>query len=762
MDGINLIQDLTVVLLGAGVAGALCKRIGLSVIVGYLLAGIILGPHTPPFSFILDVERIETLSQIGLVFLMFAIGLGLSLTKLQKMGISTLLATGLGAFLVLNLTQLLGVLLGWSSIQSLFIAGMFMCSSSAVIAKVFKDMNLSHERFAQMALAVTVLEDVVAVVMLAVLGSQATAGVGSLLAGMSAFVVVLVMTGLFFVPRLLRRVEAKADPELQTIVVAGILFLMALVAVKAGYSLALGAFLLGAIVAEMPQKSGVEKAFSGMRDMFSSVFFVSIGMMIDVKLMADVWPLILGLTLFTLVVRPVATGFAMILAGTPPYEARRAGLALTPLGEFTFVIAQLGVSKAVLPPQWYPVAVGVSLLTVLLAPLVNRHAETVLRVVEKAEPAFMRRIVGGYHDWLAQFADLHGSQLWWQLSKKRVLQILLEALLVTGLLSFSGTLLEIFQKSQLTATLTPLTVKLAFFTLIGLLVLIPLFAIWRNISVLAMIFAELAESRTRLPGPLVENVFKVICSIVTAYWLVRIAPISSLPRWSWLTIIVVLSVVLVIFSRRLIYWHSKWQGSLKDVFADHHAAEIRRQRLWMKDSLGWEINIQQFIIPENAACAGCSIADLQIRSRFGCTVVEIERQGHAIVTPEPATVIYPEDRLLLLGKPEQIDAMRAEFCRIRVAENSADFDEARLERVTVPACPHAGSSFAELRIPFHTGVLVVGVDRNGHKIINPAGDERLMEGDELLVLGSPEQIRGFALWLAGAAIEGEERYSTSF
>ncbi len=750
MDGINLIQDLAIVLLGAGAAGALCKRFGLSVIVGYLLAGIILGPHTPPFSFILDVGRIETLSQIGLVFLMFAIGLGLSLTKLQKMGLSTLVATGLGAFFVLNLTQLLGTLLGWSPIQSLFIAGMFMCSSSAVIAKVFKDLNLVHERYAQKALAITVLEDVVAVVMLAVLGSQATAGVGSLLAGMSAFVVLLVMTGLFFIPRLLRRVEAKADPELQTIVVAGILFLMALMAVKAGYSLALGAFLLGAIVAEMPQKGSVEKAFFGMRDMFSSVFFVSIGMMIDVRLMVDVWPLILGLLLFTLIVRPLATGFAMILVGTPPYEARRAGLALTPLGEFTFVIAQLGVSKAVLPPQWYPVAVGVSLLTVLLAPLVNRHAETVLRVVEKAEPLFMRRIVGGYHDWLAQFANLQGSHAWWQLSKKRVLQILLEALLVTGLLSFSGALLEVFQKSPLAATLTPLTVKLTFFTLIGLLVLIPLFAIWRNISVLAMIFAELADSRTRIPGPIVENSFKVLSSIVIAYWLFRIAPVASLSNWSWLTIVVVLAVVLVIFSRRLIYWHSKWQGSLKDVFADHQAVEMHRQRLWMQDSVGWEINIQQFAIPEHAACAGRSIAELQIRSRFGCTVVEIERQGHAIVTPDPSTIIYPEDRLLLLGKPEQIDAMRAEFCRIKPDGKSADFDEARLERVSVPVCSHVGSSFAELRIPFHTGVLVVGIDRAGDKIINPAGEERLVEGDELLVLGSPEQIRGFEMWLDDA------------
>ncbi|MBE0596767.1 MAG: cation:proton antiporter, partial [Desulfuromonadales bacterium] len=313
MDGINFIQDLAIVLLGAGIAGALCKRIGLSVIVGYLLAGIIIGPHTPPFSFILDIDRIETLSQLGLVFLMFGIGLGLSLTRLRKMGLSTLLATGLGAFFVFNLTQLLGKAVGWSSAQTLFIAAMFMVSSSAVIAKIIREMNLGHERSGQLALGVTVLEDVVAVVMLAVLGSQiASAGAGSpeigtLLIGLIGFVVLLVITGLLFIPGLLQRLDGKADPELQTIVIAGVLFLVALMAVKAGYSLALGAFLLGAVVAEMPQRSGVEKSFGGARDMFSSVFFVTIGMMIEVKLMLGVWHWIVALTLFTMVARSLST-----------------------------------------------------------------------------------------------------------------------------------------------------------------------------------------------------------------------------------------------------------------------------------------------------------------------------------------------------------------------------------------------------------------------------------------------------------------------
>ena len=760
MDGINFIQDLAIVLLSAGIAGSLCRRIGLSVIVGYLLAGIVIGPYTPPFPLILDIQRIETLSQLGLVFLMFAIGLGLSLSKLRRMGASTLLATALGAFFVLNLTQLLGKGVGWTEQQSLFVAGMLMVSSSAVIAKIVKDMNLGHERSGQLALGVTVLEDVVAVVMLAILGSQVAVGggslaVGSLLTSLGTFVVLIVLTGLFFVPKMLRRLETKADPELQIIAVAGVLFLVSLMTVKAGYSLALGAFLLGAIVAEMPQKAGVEKSFSGMRDMFSSVFFVAIGMMIDVSLMLSVWPWILGLGVFTLVARAVATGMALILVGTPPREARQAGLMLSPLGEFTFVIAQLGVARQILAPEFYPIAVGVSLFTILLTPVINRHSDSIMTMVEKAEPRWLHRSLEVYHNWLAQLGNLQGGYLWWRLSKKSLLQLTLEILFVTGLLIFSERLLTVFRRSSLAEGLTPTMLNMTFWMAIGLLVLVPLVAIWRHLSAVAMIIAEAAASRSRLPAPIVENGFKVFSVLGIAYWLSRLLPVEYLPRWAWLVVAIVLAVVLAIFSRRLIYWHSKWQNSLREVFAGHPAADGARQRRWLESSGGWGISVQEFVIPERAVCTGRSIGELGVRSRYGCSIVEIDRQGHTIIAPEPSQALYSGDRLLLLGTPGQIAAVRSGLGMTEEAKDAAAFDQARLEPVVVPSGPHIGQSLAELQLPRRTGVLVAAIDRAGHKVVNPAGSERLAEGDELLILGSPEQIRQLRFWLAQDWPDGE-------
>lgn len=753
MAGITLIQDLAVVLLAAGIAGLICKRIGLSVVVGYLIAGMAIGPHTAGFSLITEVARIETLSQIGLVFLMFAIGLGLSLSKLRQMGLATLIATGLGALIILNLTKLLGLTLDWSSTQSLFIAAMFMVSSSAVIAKIVADLNLRHERAAQLALSITVLEDVVAVLMLAILAShspnaEGAADVGGMLAILSSFVVVLVMIALYLVPLLLRRLEAKADPELQTITVAGLLFLMALLAVKAGYSLALGAFLLGAIVAEIPQKKGVEQAFTGMRDMFSSVFFVSIGMVIDVRLLIEAWPWILALGGFTLIVRAIGTGTALMLVGMTPREAKRAALMLTPVGEFTFLIAQLGVSVKILEPKYYPIAIGVSMLTVLVTPLTNRYADRIMDVLDRVEPRWLKRGQDAFHAWIKQLSHVQGG-LWWQMGKGRLIQIGLEVLFVTGLLVFSERIFVALEASDFSVGLSPWMLKLAFWSVVALLTLIPLVAIWRKVSTLAKLFAELASQHSRLSTRFVENALKIGSALLLAHWLSLIVPTQSLSRWALVVITAVIAGVLAIFSRRLVYWHNEWQTSLHDVL-EQKGVPVAARPKWVNDSGEWDINVQECELPERAACSGQTIAEINVRARFGCSITQINRHGHAISAPEPNHVLYAGDRLLLLGTNEQVEAARNALLVTAKEGTSTAFDETRLETVTVPSGPRTGATMAQLQIPKHTGVLVAGHHRHGVRTINPSPNEILEEGDELLVLGAPGQIRLFKRWLAGA------------
>ncbi|ACB77845.1 cation:proton antiporter [Opitutus terrae] len=761
MESISLIQDLATLLLAAGVAGALCRRIGLSVIVGYLVAGILIGPHTPPFSLIVDEARIMALSQVGLVFLIFSIGLGLSLSKFGRMGAATLIATGIGAFLVLNLTQLLGLVIGWTPLQAMFVAAMLMVSSSAVIAKIVHELKLSHERSSQIALAITVLEDVVAVTMLTVLGSQtqagASEGVGSLLGGLGAFVVLLVGAGLLFVPRLLRRLEARADPEMQTIIVAGVLCLLALAAAAAGYSTALGAFLFGALVAEIPQKRGVETSFAGIRDLFSSVFFVSIGMMIDVRLMLDVWPLTLGLAAFALIARPIAVGIAMVLVGMPPDEARRASLLLTPLGEFSFIIAQLGVSTAVLPSSFYPVAVGASILTVLATPLLGRHRDRILQLMDRWEPRWFKRTIDAYHGWMQQLRERPDTGLTWRLVRGRLVQIFLEVLFVSGVLIYSRQLLHAIQSSWVGERVEEGTLGYAFWGVITVVVLIPLLAIWRNCATVAMILGESIERR-RLPRALVERSVKAFALLLMGYWLYAIVPHDALPRWGWLVVAGIAAVFVGVFSRRLVYWHSEWQSSMREVLADNRG-NIDENRALARATLGeslseWNLNLSEVVVPDTATYAGQTLAELSIPARTGCSVVEIERNGYPIPSPGPGLAVFAGDKLLLLGDAAQLASASKVLSAAQPRPHDAEgFEAAILETCRVSA-HRAGQTLAELNIARRTGVRVVGIQRGEQRILNPTAQERLEEGDGLLVIGTLTKIREFRRWFAGT---GEPR-----
>jgi CPA2 family monovalent cation:H+ antiporter-2 len=761
-DGINFIQDLAIVLLAAGLVGALCKRAGLSVIVGYLAAGMIIGPYTPPFSFVTDVARIQTLSQVGLVILMFSIGLGLSLTKLGRLGLPTLIATGLGAFLVLHLTQLLGLMAGWSSLESLFVAGMFMVSSSAVIVKVVGELKLTHEGSAQRALAITVMEDVVAVVMLTILASRTQSGgadggthLGSMLATMSAFVVLLLGAGLLLVPRLLRRLESRADPELQTIIVAGVLFLLAILAAKAGYSLALGAFLLGAIVAEMPQRAAVEKSFAGMKDLFTSVFFVSIGMMIEPRLLLEVWPWILGLFAFVMIARPLCTGLAMTLAGAAPREARRAGLLLTPIGEFSFIIAQLGISSRILPSSYYPLAVGTSILTVLATPVVNRHADALIALGERLEPRWFTRALEAYGSWLQQVQSRQHAPPAWQLVRGRLLQIAVEMLLVTGLVIFSGQIIAAIKAGFATGRLEDAVLDYGFWGVFGLLVLIMLVALWRNVAAVSLILAEGFASGTRLPAAVLHNGIRALAAVALGYWLYAILPVGALPGWAWLVIAAAALAVVGFCSNRLIYWHSSWQSSVQDVFTpDGTQASAARAdaRVALDHGLeSWHLQLEDCVVPDDAGYAGSDLARLAIPGRFGCSVIEIERNGHVITRTGPDLRIYPGDKLLLLGAAAGLAAARAflQGDKKPISDGSEEFNGCVLQTHLLPPGPFAGRTLAELQIARTTGVRVAGIQRGPDRIINPGGDQRLSPGDHLLVVGTLEELRVFRRWLRG-------------
>jgi monovalent cation:H+ antiporter-2, CPA2 family len=760
MHGILFIQDLAVILVVAGIAGWLCQRVGLSVVVGFLIAGILVGPGMPYLALVSDVGRIETLAQVGLVFLMFSIGLRLSLRKLRRLGLPLLAAVFGGATAMYYLSRLLAASLGWNSTEGLFLAGMLMISSSSIIAKILHETGLNHERAGQLALGVSVLEDVVAVVMLALLESVVQLGgagashvteMGASLLHLGAFVAVIGIAGLILVPWLLKRMSISMNEELQTLGLAALLFGLSILAQKANYSLALGAFLLGIIVAETPHRHQVERTFEGMRDVFSAVFFVAIGMLIDVHDLVANAGLIAGVAAFTLIARPAAVTAGLCMIGVPARDGLRAGLMTAPIGEFSFVIAQLGVGAAVVPARFYPLVVGVSLVTTLVTPFLASRSGAIAAAVMGRQPRWLSDWLHYYQDWLERFMRQRKRSPLWQLSRKRFAQIGIEMLFVSGVLVFSR---EIYTAVQgWIGRDFPNGAQVAFWMLLSFSVVAPLVAIWRNCSALALLFAQVSTAhhpRGRQLAPVVETGLKIVVAAVLVVWLIAIVPAEDTARWLLFASALVAVVAVVLLRRRLIHWHSVLEIEITTMMQTSETKLTSTAAPWLGRHPDWDLHMIDCTLPDLADCQGRTIAELDLRARFGCSVVGIERQGFMIPLPTPESVLYPRDKVLLMGTMKQVEAGRAFLSRVSgTLDTDSLFEEVRMDSVIVPDWSRAsGRTLLDLSPAKNHGVQIAGIHRGGGRISNPDGHETLRPGDELLVLGTPVQIREFRGWLS--------------
>lgn len=363
------------------------------VVLGYILAGVIIGPHTPPYALIEDKHTIETLSELGVIFLMFALGLEFSLKKLTKVGATALLAASFEIILMVWAGYQLGRAFGWGTMDSVFLGAILSISSTTIIIKALEEIGKTKERFAQMIFGILIVEDILAILMIAMLSGFATTGslamgdVAVTVGKLSAFLGVLLVAGLILVPRLLNWVAKFKSNEMMVVTVIGLCFGVSLLAVKMGYSVALGAFLIGAIIAEARHIAHIETLMHPVRDLFSAVFFVSIGLLIDPQLIAQHWVPVLVITVVVVLGKVLTCGFGTFVAGNDLKSSMRVGMGLAQIGEFSFIIAALGLTLKVTSDFLYPIAVAVSALTTLLTPYLIRSSDATVRGMEKSCPA---------------------------------------------------------------------------------------------------------------------------------------------------------------------------------------------------------------------------------------------------------------------------------------------------------------------------------------------------------------------------------------
>lgn len=378
MHDIPLIKDLAIILLTAGIVTWIFNKIHQPLVLGYLVAGVIVGPFTPPFSLINDIEGIKIWSELGVIFLMFALGLEFNFRRLKATGITPLITGPLEALFMLGAGYIVGKMMGFSDENSVFLGAILAISSTTVIIKALEELNLKNEKFAEVVFGILVIEDLVAILLLVALTTWGDSGELSMATlGMAAIkllgiVALWIVVGLITIPRFLNRVGQKASDETLTVISLGLCLGLVITAASLHYSMALGAFVMGAIIAESNQVHRIEKLLSPIRDVFGAVFFVSIGMLLNPKDVIAHWPTVVIVSVLTVGGKIFSTFVGAKLAGESTQTATRSGFALAQIGEFSFIIASLGIALGKMDSFLYSVAVSVAVITTFTTPYLIR------------------------------------------------------------------------------------------------------------------------------------------------------------------------------------------------------------------------------------------------------------------------------------------------------------------------------------------------------------------------------------------------------
>jgi monovalent cation:H+ antiporter-2, CPA2 family len=486
----------------------------------------------------------------------------------------------------------------------------------------------------------------------------------------------------------------------------------------------------------------------GMRDVFIAVFFASIGMLLDPALLLKNWGLILVLGIAAIVVRTVALSGALLITGTADRDAIRAGLMVTPIGEFAFIIAQIGVSSGFLSSDYYPVAVGVALFTALVSPVLIQHSGKISDYWLSCEPKFLHELVKLYQQFLASASEHQRRSKVFGLARQSLPPLLISVTFASGILIAAPLLLA--QWEHWFPQISEHWRRHLFWGLLGVAVAGPLLGGWRRFAEFLRRLVEIAFGgglNAQHPGLVIG--LECMAAFLLLVWVWLLTPLVRLSAAFFGSIFAASVLYALFFGKGLRTVQSRIAAELSEAIL---SSDERRKRLhdeWLKDHQEWDLSLSDIRVPDSEAWFGQSLGELSLRSHFGCSVVGVERQGYPVPSPGPDTELYPGDVLLVLGTENQIQQVRAFFDSAPASGEKANLlDEIRLESIEVEEeCRLAGNALAELEIPRHTGVQIAGVARGDFRMLFPGPFQVLLPGDWLLVVGTRDQIHRFREWI---------------
>ena len=739
-----LVKDLALILVVAGIVTLIFKKLKQPLVLGYIVAGFLVSSQVPFLASVVDKADVKTWADIGVIFLLFSLGLDFSFKKILKMGIAPVIAACTIIFCMMMAGMIVGNLFGWGQMDCIFLAGMLAMSSTTIIYKAFDDMGLRQQNFAGMVMSVLILEDVLAIVMMVMLSAVASGSspdggqmLGSVLR-IGFFLILWFVVGIFLIPLLLRKMRKLINEETLLIVSLGLCCLMAVLSTQVGFSSAFGAFVMGSILAETVESEKIIRVVEPVKNLFGAIFFVSVGMLVEPAVLVDYALPIIALILTILVGQAVFGSFGYLLSGQSLKTAMKCGFSMAQIGEFAFIIASLGLSLGVISDFLYPVVVAVSVITTFLTPYMISLAEPAHSFLERRLPGNVILILNKIT--LNRASDPSTDNKWKSLIMQMAVNVVIYSILSIAaiflMLSFCLPFLQTqFTEHQWVANLIC--------GVITLLIISPFLramvmkknhseefkALWtaNRINHLWLIFTIIV--RVVIAGGFVFYVCNYLFHFADAL----------------LITIAVGAVALIVASRSIksssIRLERLFLNNLRS--RDIEALVSGKKRpLYEGHLLDRDIHIAEFDIPQDSLWAGQTLSQLQLGSKFGIHVSSILRASRRINIPDGNSIIFPGDRIRAIGSDDQLAKMGAAIEK-EVFGEDFEFEkrEMRLcQMVITSKTPFVDKTLKDSGIRDRYNCMVVGLEEGKENLSNVSPNYRFKEGDIIWIVGEEDAV----------------------
>jgi CPA2 family monovalent cation:H+ antiporter-2 len=732
----DLIRDLGFILITAACVTLIFKYLKQPVVLGYILAGFFLGPHFPFFLHVQDTESVHIWAEIGVIFLLFGLGLEFSFKKLSRVGKSAGITAFVEAAFMLAIGYLTGIVIGWNNIDSLYLGGILSISSTTIIVRAFDELGLKGKKFVSLVFGILIVEDLIAILLLVLLTTVAVTNTlsGSALASatfkLGFFLTIWFLVGIYIIPIFLKLIRKLLTPETTVLVSLGLCLLMVIIATNVGFSAPLGAFIMGSILAETKEGKNIEHLINPIKDLFSAVFFVSVGMMINPVSLYQYADIILIITLVTIIGKITSTTIGALLSGQSLKTSMHAGMSLAQIGEFSFIIATLGVTLKVTSDFLYPIAVAVSAITTFTTPYLIKNSNRIYEYFERKLSQGFKDRLNHYESTFVTNREGGVTRLLWEAYG---LKILLNITVVVGIALFTEHFLLnfVYDFNNQSKDIPGIG------AIISIIMAAPF--LW------AVLFGPPSQAALQKPANIIKlkgllvgvTIARVILGIILI--LVLVSRFTTM-RSSYLIALVGIIIVSIIFRKYI----EPFYKSIEERFMYNLNEKERDELAQQKNTpilTPWDASMAEFTVSPNSAIIGKTLQESQLKEKHGVSIALIERGHKRIMPPGRDTMLMSFDRLYLIGSDTELNEAKKVIEATDFQMDYPDHANYGLENFSLTEkSPYINKSIRECGLRENIEGLIIGVEREGKRILNPDSGMTLKIGDLLWVVADIKKV----------------------